>query len=284
MLNIFTNLAQQSDEWHELRSKSIGASEAPVIMEVSPWKTPLQLYEDKLSRNITIPNAAMKRGLNLESVARKRLEAIFNIEFNPVVCFHHELPFLIASLDGLSSDNKYIVEIKCPGAADHKMARDGKIPYHYYPQLQHQMMVTGHQTNYYYSFNGEEGHLVPCQRNEEYIKELITKEKDFYSCLTNKIPPTPTQKDCIKRKDENWLNISSQWKDAKMRLDAIEKEESMLREQLIELSNDQSSEGNGVKALRTTRKGNVDYSLVPEFFGVDLEIYRKPNSTVWKVM
>ena len=37
-------LTQNTPEWLEFRRKKIGASDAPIILEVSTWKTPYQLW------------------------------------------------------------------------------------------------------------------------------------------------------------------------------------------------------------------------------------------------
>jgi predicted phage-related endonuclease len=42
-------MQQQTPEWLEFRKNKIGASDAPIIMETSPWKTPYQLWLEKLS-------------------------------------------------------------------------------------------------------------------------------------------------------------------------------------------------------------------------------------------
>ncbi len=54
-------LIQHSNEWLELRKNKIGASDAPIIMKVSPWKTPYRLWEEKLGLTECVSNQAMKR-------------------------------------------------------------------------------------------------------------------------------------------------------------------------------------------------------------------------------
>ena len=41
-------LVQQSEEWLEFRRSRIGASDAPIIMGVSPWKTHYKLWVEKI--------------------------------------------------------------------------------------------------------------------------------------------------------------------------------------------------------------------------------------------
>lgn len=46
---IFIELDQRTDEWLMWRSQGIGASDAPVIMGVSPWSDPVSLWMEKRS-------------------------------------------------------------------------------------------------------------------------------------------------------------------------------------------------------------------------------------------
>ena len=41
--------------------------------------------------------------------------------------------------------------------------------------------------------------------------------------------------------------------------------------------------GCGVEVLKSSRRGAVDYSAVPELRGVNLEAYRKPPTAVVKI-
>ena len=115
-------LIQQSNEWLELRKNKIGASDAPVIMHVSPWKTPYQLWEEKLGLKESFSSSAMKRGLEMEESARKAFEKETGLVVFPQVLFHKEHEWMMASLDGIDIEGKNIVEIKCPGKVDHEIA------------------------------------------------------------------------------------------------------------------------------------------------------------------
>lgn len=59
-------LIQGSPEWHARRAKYRNASETLAVMGLSPWQTPLQLWEQRTGRTQSIVNAAMARGTQLE--------------------------------------------------------------------------------------------------------------------------------------------------------------------------------------------------------------------------
>jgi len=135
------HLEQGSPEWLKMRRNFIGASDCPVIMKLDPWRTPMNLFDEKLGLVVTRETEAMRRGKELESYAREEFEKVTGIKVTPQVLFHPEIKYMMASMDGVSEDGKQAVEIKCPGDAVYRLAVQGKIPENYNAQLQHQMAV-----------------------------------------------------------------------------------------------------------------------------------------------
>ena len=168
-------------QWLEWRRQGIGSSDAAAIMGVSPWKTPLQVWEDKvLGTSEQLENSAMTRGKELEEPARQLFEKMMDVVVFPQNIVNPQTSWLRASLDGLDPDGKVMVEIKCPNKEDHLAAVGKRIPEKYYPQCQHQLAVTGLDGMYYFSFDGSKGIVVEVARNQKYIDEMLQKEKDFW--------------------------------------------------------------------------------------------------------
>ncbi len=286
-------------EWLEWRRNGIGSSDAPIIMGVSPWKTPYQLWEEK-SFGVTdqVENPSMTRGKNLEEVARKEFEKEMNTIVFPKNVQHELAAWVRASLDGIDLEGNVMVEIKCPNKSDHLLALSGKIPDKYFPQLQHQMMVTGLPGMYYYSFDGKEGISVEVERDCRYIETLWKEEQKFWDMVQNITPPEMTSKDftCLEG-DEKWRTASLKWKEKSEALKEIEKEETFWRNELIALSKNKSSEGNGIKLQKSTCRGNIDYRQAfssyledmkkdyPEisFPSIPWDNYRKEAFTKWSI-
>ena len=152
---------QNTPEWEEMRKNKIGGSDAPVIMEVSPYKTPYELWEEKLDlRPSATPTYNMARGHILEDPARLEAEKMAGFLFFPQVKFHPTIPWMMASCDGIDPEEKHLVEIKSPGKEDHEIALSGQIPDKYFPQLQHQLEVCQLEMGYYFSFYEMKGVLV----------------------------------------------------------------------------------------------------------------------------
>jgi putative phage-type endonuclease len=201
-------IQQNSKEWVDWRGRGLGASDAPVIMEVSPWTSPFELwtYKTGLCRPPEanpFAVAAMKRGHDLEPLARAIFESDIQRLYPSVSAEHSEFPYIRASFDGYNADTNTILEIKCPGKADHKTAMNGTIPKKYYPQLQQQFLVSGAKMGYYASWDGISPNLegIIVYPNEEYIEELKSALQAFWSRVQMKLPPAATKADLNKLTD-----------------------------------------------------------------------------------
>ncbi len=277
----FLQLEQGTSEWLELRKTKITATDATVIMGASHWKTKLQLFREKLSDAPPFPpNDRMQRGLDLEPIARGLFNIQTGFDVSPAVIVKD---WAMASLDGISACGKYVVEIKCPGEKDHSIALSGKVPDHYYPQLQHQMWVCDVDHMYYYSFDGADGVIVVVEKDEGYIEKMIAEEFKFYMCMQEKKEPELSEGDYVERNDEIWYSCAEKWKSIVNTIKSLEKEEDELRKQLVFLSGETNTRGAGIAICQVERKGNVDYTKIPQLKGLDLELYRKPSSSSWRI-
>jgi putative phage-type endonuclease len=282
------HLEQGSSEWVEMRKGYIGASDAPIIMGVSPWMTPVQLWEQKLGFREVKENFAMIRGKNLEHEARLEFEEVTELTVFPEVIFHPKVPWMMASMDGIDIERKNAVEIKCPGEKDHYTALEGKIPEKYYPQLQHQLEVCGLDTMYYFSYRPDcekKRVLIEIGRNNEYIERMMKEEEIFWNTvqLTPLCQPNLTDKDNIIRHDEEWKNKAEEWKILHGQLENLKLQEISLRKELIDLAGQYNTQGSGVQVTRSIRKGVVMYENIPEISKLDLDIYRKPSTLCWRI-
>ncbi|CAB4133810.1 COG5377 Phage-related protein, predicted endonuclease [uncultured Caudovirales phage] len=273
-------LEQGSPEWLDFRRDKVTATDANYIMGASHWKTKIQLYKEKKDPNYkSETNERMQRGIDLEPIARALFCAKTGHKMVPKVVVKD---WAMASLDGINDWNE-ILEIKCPGDKDHQIALNGKVPDHYYPQLQHQMWVCDSEKAFYFSFDGFDGVIVEVKRDEAYIEKMILEEFKFYMCLRENTPPEPEESDYIQRDDDLWGQCVSQWHTVHAAIKELEKEEEELKNQLIFLSGESNSRGAGISLCKVVRKGAIDYAKVPILKTIDLEPYRKPSITSWRI-
>jgi putative phage-type endonuclease len=281
MSEIIENMIQGSAEWHALRRTKITATDAPIIMGANPWKSIHQLYEEKSTGIVTqLTSERALRGIMLEPMARDLFNMETGLNMSPVVVVSD---WQMASLDGYDKETGSILEIKCPGDVDHDLAKQGKIPQHYYPQLQHQMYVCGVQSSYYFSFDGIDGIIVNVPRNDEFIEKMIIAEKKFYDQLMNGIAPEKKSQDWVERDDTEWLEAACKWQLLSSQIESLEVEKEELRNRLILLATQRNSRGCGISLAQVQKKGQIDYSKIPQLREVDLEKYRKETTTTWRV-
>lgn len=267
-------------DWKKWRSEGLGASDAPIVMGVSPWKTRYQLWEEKCGLNVKDDgnNWATRRGNDLEPKARAHYELLHTIDMPVAFVQHKDYPFIRASLDGYNEEKRVILEIKCPGKEDHEKARVGEIPDKYWPQVQHQLLATGADYVHYYSFDGESGHLVIAEPDPDYIDGLFKELCLFWELVQTRTPPDLGTKDFKTVRDKEFLALVNEWRSLDSQIAVLAAAQKKCREEIIAKLPHPNVICGDLKIFRTFRKGNVDYGKIPQLEGVDLEQFRKVGS------
>ncbi len=190
-----------------------------------------------------------------------------------------------ASLDGLSFDGSTLLEIKCPlSLRDRTSAQEGRIPSQYHAQLQHQLEVSGAEQAHYWSFHGTVGILIQIRPDREYAKRLVEAEAAFWQLVKENRWPELAGEELDLSADPKWrhgracatVKSGFGWKTRQC-------DERKLRATLAGMATARRTYGCGVEVLKSSRKGAVDYSAVPELRGVNLEPYRKPPVAVVRI-
>ena len=184
------------EQWLRLRKRGIGGSDAGVILGVSPYRSILELYEDKISEElIDEPETeATYWGNVMEPIVREEFARRSGLEVQlvPYLLQNKECTFMQANLDGMVHDPVYgkcIFEAKTSSAYK-KEEWDKGIPETYYAQLQHYMAVTGWNGAYIAALIGGNEFIyrfVP--RDDQYIEDLIVKEEVFWEHVRLKQMP-----------------------------------------------------------------------------------------------
>ncbi len=294
---------QNSDIWLEWRKLHIGASEIPIIMGKSKWATPFQLWKQKIGFSSgPEDNWAMKRGRDLEPIVRRLASSMLNLHFVPHVLVHKELEWASASLDGIDWSDPSILEIKCPGLEDHKCAESGKIPEHYWPQVQWQLFCSGIKVCYYVSYyenkNSTDGpscsdiEVVKVEFDEEYINEVLPVATEFYRCVVEMEEPPKNEKDYIDIVSDEFEEDARQWKAAHEMSVIYAEKEKYFKDRLISHTDDSNCRGYGVLLTRVNREGSVNWKelmkdLSNSFPDAALEFspdsYRNEQIGYWKI-
>ena len=279
-------LEQGSPEWLAWRKTVITATDASIILGNNPWDTPYTCWQRKLGLiEEKVSNEAMERGKRLEPDARDQFNGIWFKNMQPMVVESSEYDFLGASLDGISDDGKNILEIKCGGSKLHSMASRGEIPAYYKDQMQHQLLVTGADKCFYYSYDGRDGICIEVYPDPEYAKTFLPLARAFWKCVALGEPPALMDSDYKDMSDRpDWFLLATEYRKVNEEIKALEEVKEAKRKELLALCGDQSCRGGGVRVMKTFMRGRVSYDDIPELKVVDLDKYRKQATTTWKIM
>lgn len=277
------SIEQGSDEWLALRKNKITSTDAATIMGVNPWCTPFKLWQQKLG--LAEPqkeNEAMRLGKEMEEEARQCFIEETGIHVKPAVMINKCRDWQMTSLDGITDDLSCAVEIKCSQKYLDR-SKKGELDDYCMAQCQHHICTTGATIMIFYAYWDGESCLIEVLRDDDYIENLIEKEKEFYRCIEELDPPPLTKRDVVERDDFQWLQTALLWRQTDAQIKELEKQCVELRKRLIGLSVDSATIGGGVKLLRTISKGRVDYSAIPMIKDIDLEEYRRPPVESWRL-
>jgi putative phage-type endonuclease len=210
-------LKQGSPEWFAWRKGdgdgrvefTLGGSEIAPLMYMSPYATPREVYRWKMGLDEKVfsdaATEAMERGNLLEPVARAHYAKTFGSEVRTLCAIHPKFPWMRTSLDGITEDNRVLLEIKSPRSLDNhvKQTKGHMLPAYRYPQLQWQLAVMReHYANVervdYISFWADivsepfdpeadgppqvgniDMTVIPIYPNEEFISELMRRGEIF---------------------------------------------------------------------------------------------------------
>lgn len=196
------------DAWLEARRSGIGASDAAVILGVSKWKSPLQLFAEKagLADVTETEKDYLKWGHRLEPViATAYEEETGRVTYDPgdyEIARSADAPFMIATLDrlvtGWSTDQHAppfeapgVLELKTTSAFRREEWKD-EPPLAYQIQLQHQLAVTGHLWgSIAVLIGGQAFQWTDIKRSETFIEQLMSAEERFWKRVQKREPPEP---------------------------------------------------------------------------------------------
>lgn len=184
------------EEWLQYRKAGIGGSDAGAICGLNPYRTAMQVYQDKISDACEdIDNEAMRQGREFEDyVARRFMEATGKKVRRANTMFRSKNhPFMLADVDRMIVGENAGLECKTASPYMEDKWKDGKIPMSYQVQCHHYMAVCGADAWYIaVLIYGREFKYYKIERNEALISDLVRIEQDFWENHVQKgIMPAP---------------------------------------------------------------------------------------------
>lgn len=277
-----------SDKWKEFRRTGIGASDSAVILGISPFKTPYQLWEEKINKKDSPVSFSMKRGLDREEEARFWFELEYGTILTPKVIAHPTIPWKYATLDGINDEGDIAVEIKFANHKVHEAAKKGYVIDYYYPQIQSQLECTGLSQMYFVSAyeidNITEYQVVLVEKDPSFIQKMVEKEGQFYELLVANTPPPMTESDHYMPTDSFFFDhLCTLYQDIGTKIKSLQEERDEIKNQIKSLCEDKNCKTEKFTVTKYFSPGRLDSNLLLEATGIDLNNYRKEPSESWKI-
>lgn len=144
------------EAWMKHFRDGIGASEAAAVLGLSPWKSNMQLWEEKVGLRVP-EDIGNKPYVRYGTEAEPLLRGLFaldhpeySVSFTPYLVYHHPTkPYITCTPDGELEEiatgkrgglEVKTTEIKSPMGYE---CWDGRIPDYYYTQVCQQMLAAG---------------------------------------------------------------------------------------------------------------------------------------------
>jgi len=186
----FVKAEQRSPEWFALRADGITATEVSVIAGLNPYKTPYQLWAEKLRKFQPDPaGPAAVRGILLENAVAEFYEMETGRQTrrsNGIVRLKH-LPWVMASLDRTIVGEDGLVEIKTSTSPRWSLH---PVPPEVVAQVQWQMFVTNAPwCDVAVLLGGLVFRIERVKPDAAYQAQLYRKAEEFRELLATKTPP-----------------------------------------------------------------------------------------------
>lgn len=187
-----------TEQQRKERQLGIGGSDMPIILGLSSYKTPYQLYLEKIGE--AAPNEEMTPfqywGHQLEGVIRDEFAKRNNVAVEcPSTVVHPFNEFLRGNVDGYIREWNAVLEVKCSaGFMAHEWGEDGSdvIPMPYLVQVAHYCAVMNADCAYIaVLIGGNDYREFKYTRDLELESKVIDAAKKFWECVQTRTPPEP---------------------------------------------------------------------------------------------
>ncbi|XJI80206.1 YqaJ viral recombinase family protein [Escherichia coli] len=183
------------------RTKYIGGSDVAGILGISPWRTPLEVYLDKVQPRVKPVDPSKQkvftRGKRMEPYVIDLLseETGMEIVHRGNRYIHRDYDFIAAEIDAeaASGENIEIKTVSPFKAKEWGEIQTDAIPVHYTAQAMHGLMVTNKQVCVFgVLIGGDDFRIYRVERDEETIQAILEKEIAFWDRVKNLNPPEAT--------------------------------------------------------------------------------------------
>lgn len=278
-------LDQNSPAWLAWRQEGIGASDISIIVGSNPYKTALQLWEEKCgfgSSDSSVTDA-MLFGIKNEGKARDWINKNYKYFFEPCCIEDKETNYFRASLDGFDKKQNVILEIKCPSSERiiKEVKEEKTFPQYWIDQVQWQFIVSKATSAYLGVWDWKENGCIISEIHPDVERQakLVKEAKKFWDMVKNGIAPEPSDKDYVTVEDPKLKIFIKHYKEADSQEKNLKKIKKGIKDKIIEFGDDGNFMAYGVKVKRCPPRSCYDIEKMRDD-GIDVEKYKVQKQSI----
>ena len=275
------HLEQNTSVWQAWRQSRFGASDAAAMLGISPYKTREQLLREKqgvIAKTSDYQRELYAAGHTAEKAILPHLEDMAGQPITPLV--YEGEDSIAASLDGINFEGTLIIEHKLLRDSDasrrrFNMAARGELAEHDMAQVQQQLMVSGAEKCWFVVSDGTPDNMAIADVFPD--ADWFTRIKEGWAQFARDLEASA---------DEVPQILAKEYRDLDAQIKALQSQQQAVKDQLIALAEEADSDSlavGGITLKRIESKGAVDYKAIPALKDIDLEPYRKPATTTWRI-
>lgn len=188
-----------TEEQRKQRLNGIGASDTPIIMGYSTFKSPYELYLEKIGQLEPDDEETELQywGNAIEPLILQRFSELNDnvVIEKPDTIYHPEHKFIFANLDGYIPSMNAVVEAKMANSFQRKKwdsALEDGIPLIYLIQIAKQVAVTNADRGFCaVLIGGNEFKQFTYERDKELEGLILEADIGFWECVQKRIEPDP---------------------------------------------------------------------------------------------
>jgi len=267
------HLEQGTQEWLDARTQYRTASEAAIVLDISPWTSPADFKLIKAGLKQQYYSKAMQQGHELEDTVRQLANAHFGLTFTDQCWVNGNY---MASLDGI--DGETLVELKVSDRT-YEDLKNGITPEYYEVQVQQQLYCSPAEVGYIVAYSPKAGDImisVPIYPRRDFLPTL---EKAWTAFDAMPIPEGPIEANGdgeVLKLFHHFAYLKNQAEQLKEQMDAIRKE-------LIEKSSSKGFKAGGYTLRQSKPRTSYDYKTACADAKLDLEPYKKVAEGSWGI-
>ncbi|MCU0833703.1 MAG: YqaJ viral recombinase family protein [Chromatiaceae bacterium] len=186
----------------EARRNGIGGSDAAAVLGLSPYRTPLDVYMEKVGDqeppDLRNRDAVLWGNLLEDTVAREYARRTgTKVRRRNRTVHHPDLPWLLGNIDRELVGEKKLLEVKTTGFwPGRSLGKDGtdEVPDAWLVQVHHYMLALGYRAaDIAALIGGQELRIYPVAFDQHLADMLVERETWFWrECVEKRMPPPPT--------------------------------------------------------------------------------------------